>query len=65
MVVVRRYIDRIMCNKMLVYDVEFAMRFESALSVPTFFKFLHFVTSVLIAYDGPGGAWPISGDSIV
>ena len=29
------------------------MRFELAHSVPKLFKFLHFVTSLLIAYDGP------------
>ena len=31
------------------------MRFESAHTVPKLFKFLHFVTSLLIAYDGPRG----------
>ena len=31
------------------------MRFELAHSVPKLFKFLHFVTSLLIAYDGPRG----------
>ena len=36
-------------------DVEFPMRFESGHSVPKVFKFLHFVTSLLIAYDGPRG----------
>ena len=34
-------------------DVESPMRFELAHSVPNLFKFLHFVTSLLIAYDGP------------
>ena len=36
-------------------DVELLMRFESAHCVPKLLKFLHFVTSLLIAYDGPGG----------
>ena len=36
-------------------DVELLMRFESAHCVPKLFKFLHFVTSLLIAYDGPRG----------
>ena len=31
------------------------MRFELAHSVPKLFEFLHFVTSLLIAYDGPRG----------
>ena len=35
-------------------DLESPMRFESALSVPKIVKFLHVVTSLLIAYDGPG-----------
>ena len=55
MVEVSRYIDRIMCNKLHVYGVELPMRFESAHSVPKLFKFMHCVTSVLIAYDGPRG----------
>ena len=41
--------------------VELSMRFESAHAVPTIFKLLHFVTSLLIAYDGPWGA--VIGDS--
>ena len=45
-------------------DVELPMRFESAHSVPKLFKFLHFVTSLLIAYDGPRAPGPISGDCI-
>ena len=36
-------------------DVELPMCFESAHSVPKLSKFLHFATSLLIAYDGPGG----------
>ena len=36
-------------------DVELPMCFESAHSVPKWFKFGQFVTSVLIAYDGPRG----------
>ena len=36
-------------------DVELLMCFESAHSVPKLFKFWHFVTSSLIAYDGPWG----------
>ena len=36
-------------------DVELPMRFELVHSVPKLFKFLHFVTSLLIAYDGPRG----------
>ena len=36
-----------------MFDVESAMRFQSALSVPKIVKFLHVVTSLLIAYDGP------------
>ena len=36
-------------------DVELPMCFESAHSVPKLFKFWHFVTSSLIAYDGPRG----------
>ena len=36
-------------------DVELPMRFESAHCVPKLFKFLHFGTSLLIAYDGPRG----------
>ena len=35
--------------------MELSMRFESAHSVPKVFKFLHCVTSLLIAYDGPRG----------
>ena len=36
-------------------DVELPMCFESAHSVPKLFKFWHFVTSSLIANDGPRG----------
>ena len=36
-------------------DVELSMRFKSAHSVPKLFKFLHFVTSLLIVYDGLRG----------
>ena len=35
--------------------MELPMRFESAHCVPKLFKFLHFVTSLLIAYDLPRG----------
>ena len=44
-------------------DVELAMCLESAHGVPKLFKFWHFVTSLLIAYDGPRGP-SILGDSI-
>ena len=36
--------------------VELPKHFESAHSVPKLFKSLHFVTSLLIAYDGRPGA---------
>ena len=35
-----------------MYDVEIAIHFESAHSVPKMVKFLHFVTSLRITYDG-------------
>ena len=35
--------------------MELPMCFESAHSVPKLFNFLHFVTSLQIAYDGPRG----------
>ena len=44
-------------------DVELPMWFESAHIVPKLCKFWHFVTSSLIAYDGPRGpsqATPLS-----
>ena len=43
------------CAWSYMSDVELTMRFELAHSVPKLFKFLHFVTSLLIAYDGPRG----------
>ena len=49
----RIYIDHIVCVIRSMSDVEFPMHFESAHSVPNFVKFLHFVTYLLIAYDGP------------
>ena len=36
-------------------DVELPMWFDSAHSVPKLFKFWNFVTSSLIAFDGPRG----------
>ena len=36
-------------------DVELPMCFELAHSVPKLFNFLHSVTSLQIAYDGPRG----------
>ena len=44
-----------LCVIRSISDVELPMRFELAHSVPKLFKFLHFVTSLLIAYDGPRG----------
>ena len=41
--------------------MELPMRFESAHSVPELLKFLHFVTSFLIAYDGPEGLSQVTG----
>ena len=37
-------------------DEELRMRFESANSVTKLFKFLHFFTPLLIAYNGPRGS---------
>ena len=37
-------------------DEELRMRFESANSVTKLFKLLHFVTPLLIAYNGPRGS---------
>ena len=51
--VVRMYIDHIMCNKKHnMFEVEIPMCFESVHSLPKLFKFLQVVTSLLIAYDG-------------
>ena len=38
-----------------MYNEELPICFESAHSVPKLSKFVHFLASVLIAYDGPGG----------